>query len=42
MRSIHEIEKRLAEEAHPTPTIVHPTIPREFGDDTGKVNKVSI
>ncbi|CAG9530378.1 unnamed protein product [Cercopithifilaria johnstoni] len=36
MRSIHEIEKRLAEEAHPVPTIMHPAIPREFSGDTKK------
>ncbi|KAK6101668.1 RIH domain family protein [Brugia pahangi] len=41
MRSLHEIEKQLAEEAQPVPTIRHPAIPKEFGDDT-KVNKKSL
>ncbi|KAL4003146.1 RIH domain family protein [Acanthocheilonema viteae] len=41
MRSIHEIEKQIKEEAHPIPTIMHPSIPREFGDDI-KVNKKSL
>ncbi|EJW75880.1 hypothetical protein WUBG_13212, partial [Wuchereria bancrofti] len=36
MRSLHEIEKQLAEEAQPVPTIRHPAIPKEFGDDTKK------
>ncbi|OZC09632.1 hypothetical protein X798_03326 [Onchocerca flexuosa] len=39
MRSVHEIEKQhLAEEVQSVTMIRHPTIPREFGDDT-KVNK---
>lgn len=40
MRSIHEIEKHLAE-AHAVTTIIPPTIPREFGYDI-KVNKVNV
>ncbi|EJD76290.1 ryanodine Receptor TM 4-6 family protein [Loa loa] len=41
MRSLHEIEKQLAEEAQPVATIRHPAIPKEFGDDT-KLNKKSL
>lgn len=41
MRSLHEIEKHLAEEAQSLPAIRHPAIPKEFGDDI-KVNKASI